>query len=121
MPRRDYKAYYAEHREDICKRQRDWNRKHRLSTGTGRIKVEKRDYPEGALCELCGREAKLLSYHHWDDEVPEFGLWLCTICHKIAEALEVGVADKYNQLKQEVSREVALEKVSSLMQILEAK
>lgn len=105
-----YEAQYKWNREHPEKRRemsRNWHRKNTLSLGGGKhIRVKKRDYPVGNICELCGKAAKLLSYHHWDDEAPEFGLWLCTICHKIAEAVDAGIVSKYSQLKEEASKEV---------------
>lgn len=72
------------------KRTLDYCRRTRLVTGTDRkapvilTGLSKREYP--GVCELCGKEqGKGLYYHHWDDEHPDIGLWLCYSCHRIAE------------------------------------
>ena len=46
----------------------------------------KRPKPEG--CEICKRIETRLSYHHWDDDNPSVGLWLCHKHHMLAEALD---------------------------------
>jgi len=40
-------------------------------------------------CEVCGKTAKRLSYHHWDNSDLSKGLWLCGRCHNTANAVEV--------------------------------
>jgi len=52
--------------------------------------VGKRPYPE--TCEICGKPPKnskiSLHWHHWNDEHPEIGLWLCQKCHIKVNAYE---------------------------------
>jgi hypothetical protein len=70
------------------------------------IKVNKRLYPEDNKCELCKKPHKKLDYHHWDDEHPEYGLWLCPhFCHFLGEALDKNpdFVSKYFDLKISVS------------------
>lgn len=66
-----------------------------------RLKYPKRPYPE--QCELCGRQMKRLEYHHWMDDAPWVGLWLCHWCHNFVEAIENGLLGeqikKYEMLK----------------------
>lgn len=53
-----------------------------------KTRVPKRPFPEGSKCEVCAKPRILLAYHHWDDEHPELGIWLCRYCHFIAEAVD---------------------------------
>ncbi len=64
-----------------------FRRKHYIQTGhdqktrhsiTG---IVKRDYPHDCYCEVCHINHKLLSYHHWDDTFPSWGVWMCAGCH----------------------------------------
>lgn len=36
--------------------------------------------PKPTICSLCKRTSHL-AYHHWEDEKPEIGLWVCNRCH----------------------------------------
>ena len=51
------------------------------------------------LCQICGK-LKPSSYHHWDDEHPERGLWLCAHCHRVADRVELGYHERYLELKK---------------------
>jgi mannosyltransferase OCH1-like enzyme len=35
-----------------------------------------------------------LYYHHWDDNHPEFGIWVCMPCHSIVEAIEKNLIEE---------------------------
>lgn len=50
--------------------------------------IIKRDYPEDGYCEVCHLNKKRLAYHHWDDNFPSWGIWLCAGCHVGANFLE---------------------------------
>jgi len=68
-------------------------------------KVDKR--PRPSTCELCkGPSIRSLSWHHWDDNHLELGLWLCHKCHLFAEACERGILNEYLKLKKEVEGEL---------------
>lgn len=70
------------------------------------VNIYKRDYPY--TCEMCKRgHTGRLYYHHWDDEQPHIGMWLCHYHHIIAEALdkEPGLAERYIAMKTAVSFE----------------
>lgn len=56
-------------------------------------------------CELCGEERAHLHYHHWDNENPSIGLWLCYRCHMFAERADA-LTDWYFELKEKAEREV---------------
>ena len=59
----------------------------------------KRPRPDG-ICELCGGGYHdILHYHHWDDNNPQFGVWLCFKHHHFAEAVDGGLYNKYIQVK----------------------
>lgn len=95
-----YTAYYVENREKIGKYSRQWNlenhdkiltrnRQTLLRSSNGkRVRINKRQHPE--VCEICGKKPKsaALAYHHWDDNKPQLGIWICTGCHTWAEAIE---------------------------------
>lgn len=76
--------------------------KNRLMINGKMVTVRKRPY-EG-YCEMCGKEVetKAINWHHWDDERPEYGLWLDFFCHGAAEAHEQnGIkVPKYEEMKQ---------------------
>jgi len=62
------------------------------------------------FCEICGCNLvnKQKAYHHWDDELPMVGIWVCYLCHKTAEGVEGGKVQKYLELKQDVEKDYAL-------------
>lgn len=64
----------------------------------------KRNKPD--KCELCGRLTESLGYHHWNDETPSIGLWLCYPCHIFAEIVEKGKVSAYLMAKEKATREV---------------
>jgi len=98
---------------------RGWYRKNIINSSSGRIRVDKRDYPIGDICEICNKPTKRLWYHHWDDEFPAAGLWLCINCHGKAEAVESGFLEVYSQLKEKVEKEICTREVSKLLVIEE--
>lgn len=78
-----------------------------------RVRVNKRPYH--SVCELCSllRETgNMLHYHHWDDNRPWLGIWVCSSCHHLAEAIDRGsfrvgrLADKYRVLKMKMTKEL---------------
>lgn len=93
-----YNQKYPEKRKETCKRynaahrleQQEYNklrRRERLVVRGKSTKVNKRPYSE--TCELCGGTNKRrLDYHHWDDDNPSNGLWLCRRCHFFVEMFE---------------------------------
>ena len=82
---------------------RDYWRKHYLVVKGVLRKFDKRPRPDG-VCEICDREIEMLHYHHWDDENPEWGIWVCRFCHFSVEFTEKGLSDKYNKLKEAISK-----------------
>ena len=73
-----------------------------------RIIVRKRDFPDH--CELCRRnyiDSGRLSYHHWDPNHPELGMWVCIKCHHFAEGVERGSrVEDYLALKNKIINEL---------------
>jgi hypothetical protein len=116
--REERRLYYLQHRDVIqaCQRRwvekhrgrknefmRNWGRKYRLNGKT--LQVEKRSYPVDSKCELCHEvRNKSLSYHHWDDLKPHIGVWCCTRCHRVCEALDYvhfqSVSKAYRRMKK---------------------
>ena len=78
--------------------------------------LNKRDYPKDNKCELCGRIFSRLSYHHWDNNIPDLGIWVCTKpCHWLAETLDSvqfeQLKNKYLNLKLIINNEKKIEMV----------
>ncbi len=62
--------------------------------------LHKRQKP--GACELCGNN-KLLGYHHWINQYPSAGLWVCFQCNVFAEVVDIGgqsLASKYIGYKE---------------------
>ena len=75
----------------------------------------KREYM--GFCEVCGLlipEGKHKDYHHWDNEMPAMGMWVCYKCHKIIEGVEAGIADTYLKKKTEIEREYAIQQLAKI-------
>ena len=72
---------------------KELERRHRLTTtGHKRLSGTKRPYPYGiyGICELCNKPKQRLDYHHYDDNDLSKGVWLCSFCHRFAEAADKG-------------------------------
>ena len=65
------------------------------------VRVNKRS--RSASCEICNKTDCRLDYHHWNDDNPAIGLWLCRSCHWHAEAYERGLINKYLELKGQLN------------------
>lgn len=100
--------YYQKHKEIIKERTRDYKkdyfRKYRVVVNGKSIMVNKRPRPDN-VCELCSRTSSILPYHHWDDDNPHRGVWICPSCHKACEFIEQGLHTKYLELKQAIIRD----------------
>lgn len=84
---------------------KNWCRIHRLGSTDGNghyitLKVNKRPFPQDSKCELCEKIRKRLVWHHWNDEKPELGIWICLSCHNVAEGVEANLHIKYLNLKE---------------------
>ncbi len=73
--------------------------------------LDKRPRPE--LCELCSRKPTK-AYHHWDDDDPSIGLWLCYRCHITVEVMDdfpdIDLHSFYLDLKEKAATEVVTER-----------
>ena len=77
--------YYYSHKDERIAYQKEYKRKHVIRYGNKSKRksiygLNKPSYPENGCCPQCGRKA-LLGFHHWDDNNPNNGQWLCTSCH----------------------------------------
>ena len=70
----------------------------RIQTGNGYIKVNRSPKPDS--CMVCGVKGKKMDYHHWDDNHPCLGLYLCIQCHMMAEKVDKGFHIIYLQEKE---------------------
>lgn len=79
-----------------------------LTTGGRRyFGLHKRSFPLDNKCELCGEELIRYGYHHWDDNNPNLGIWVCHFCDFFIEGLdEIGrnpfKVAIYHRLKDEM-------------------
>jgi hypothetical protein len=99
------KNWSRNHRDIVNKRTRDYYRRRRLGQGNGALTLDrdKRKYPDDQKCELCCKENQRLVYHHWNDEEPWKGIWICLLCHHFVEALEKGITpEDYFNLKKKI-------------------
>jgi len=115
--RLEHARYYQENKEKIKARVKanyhngDKQRRRQTTLHINGKRVgglNKRLYPEDDLCELCDHQSKRLSYHHWDGQNLNKGLWLCIQCHRLAEAMDKGenYPTKYLVLKAKVENGV---------------
>ena len=55
------------------------------------------------VCPLCeNTKNKILYWHHWDDNQPMKGMWLCPHCNAIVELEDRKLVQKYIGLKAAV-------------------
>lgn len=95
--------YENKHKVQVLARRRKWNQENLLKMNGKNVRVKKRPRPE--KCELCPQDgSKRLIWHHWDDNHPEFGMWICLPCHIFAERQEKKFGDKYERLKKKYTR-----------------
>lgn len=87
---------------------RDWKRDNEVG---GKRVYNKRRYT--GYCEVCGRifadnKKGQFAYHHWDDERPDYGLYLCCTCHAMAEGIEKNLDQVYLMLKALVDSDLKI-------------
>ncbi len=74
--------------------------------------VRKRPRPVDT-CELCGDSFDRLNYHHWDDDAPHLGIWVCFMCHQLVEAVDKGFVEgyleRYKELKLSINETVEVQ------------
>lgn len=104
--------YYLKHREETIERSRlrrlkpENIAKSRISNlfSKGKYYTGLNKRPYTGYCELCGKKQdKRLCYHHWDDNKPDMGIWMCNPCHWFVEGIERGLQlRKYLDLKEKI-------------------
>ena len=113
--------YWDEHSKDRQRYQRDWwSGRNGDSRRVGKIRLpegeRKRHYT--GECEVCGKvqdiESKLFDYHHWDDDMPAMGMYLCARCHKVAEGVESGLDTIYKDVRYKIEKEYAAEQLAKI-------
>ena len=68
--------------------------------------IIKRDYPEDGYCEICHKNNKRLAYHHWSEDFPSWGIWMCAGCHVGCNFLEkLDLSEKYWKLRKKIELE----------------
>jgi len=99
------RKWYNENKELVKK----FRRKNFIQSGGNKenrrdIKgIIKRNYPKDSYCEICCQNNKRLTYHHWDDSFPSWGIWACAGCHSGMNFLEKKeLAEKYWILKKHI-------------------
>lgn len=94
-------------KEQGYKSTKDWDREHRLHTPGGRYYgILKRKYPIDEACEICGKKGRKLIYHHWNDDLPELGIWTCLFpYHGMAHGIEDSLIETYLTLKAKINSE----------------
>lgn len=93
---REYaRKWRSKNREKFNKKCRQYHRKRVLTTSNGKFiyGLNKRDYT--GYCEVCMKTPqelgfKRLEYHHWNDDNPSIGIWICYRCHKICHVVDRG-------------------------------
>lgn len=72
--------------------------------------------PPTENCEVCGQAfgSRHIAYHHWDDEMPAMGMWLCRRCHVIAEGVDNNLHQAYISKKVQVEKEYAIEQLAKI-------
>ena len=78
---------------------RNYHRNH-LKINGKYVYVQKRPRPD--ICEICGKTARKLDYHHWDDKHLEWGVWVCVRCHAKCAFVENGGYEQYITLKKQI-------------------
>jgi len=106
--------YYLKHREETIERSRlrqstpEYREKLRISNlcSKGRNYKGLNKRPYAGYCELCGKKQDMrLAYHHWNDNKPAMGIWMCNPCHWFVEGIERGLQlKKYLDLKEKIER-----------------
>lgn len=101
------RRWYQANIKRLRVKSREYDRKFKvyLKSAGKAIRIKnKRLCPINGQCELCQRFPNRLVYHHWTDEHPEWGVWLCTHCHLFTERIEQGKHQEYLKLKTQVER-----------------
>ena len=105
-----YHRYWIKNKDRWKSYAKEYRRKHIVYVNGKAVLVNKRSRPE--VCELCEKQRKRLDYHHWDDNNPSKGVWVCNLCHIIVEALDKNtlfkIISKYKRLYTVINQSIIL-------------
>ena len=93
--RKEYRS-----RPEVKAREAELRRNNYLTIKGRHVRVKKRQRPWDDACEICKRVSKKLSWHHWDDNRPERGIWVCFLCHSMAECIDRDLHGVYILMKE---------------------
>lgn len=67
-------------------------------------------------CEVCGRSLidRQKDYHHWVEDMPAMGIWLCITCHSMAECVDANLQNNYLNRKAEIEKEYAIKQLEKI-------
>jgi hypothetical protein len=95
------RKYHQEHLERAREQSRNYRRETRVTLKDGKqIQIDNKPRRPDNICQLCGDTREVIAYHHWDDNYPHCGVWVCVPCHKGCEMFEKGLIDKYVSMKE---------------------
>jgi len=95
------RQYYEKYNERLKEQQASYRKEYVVYSHEvrgQRILIENKPL-QVEMCQICGK-LESSSYHHWDDEHPERGLWLCAHCHRMSDRIELGYDERYIRLKK---------------------
>lgn len=92
--------YYHAHKEERTAYSRAYQKlhdkhpSHNVIKHNGQVIVSNvHKPPKPFLCILCSRRSHLI-YHHWEDDKPDIGLWICNRCHAaIHRMIRIGLLE----------------------------
>ena len=115
--------YSRQYRLKNVERFRDSTRRYKEHRRVGQRMLNGRIIPGGetkrpflGFCEVCGKPLsdKNKNYHHWEDDMPTLGMWLCRFCHVMAERIDDNLHGKYLKYKVEIERQFAIEQLKKI-------
>ena len=92
--------------ESAKRAKKKWHRQNILMINGKSVRVRKRKRPNDT-CEICGRVVNRLDYHHWDNNRPELGIWVCRSCHRGCGFSDKGLHNKYIELREYIDKRLA--------------
>jgi len=96
--REERRGYYQEHREERLAyskaHPREYPHCQTVIKHNGKVIVKNvHKPPKPLICTLCRRRG-YLTYHHWEDDKPDIGLWICNGCHAaIHRMIKIGLLE----------------------------
>ncbi len=90
----------------------EYRRNNRLNFNGRTITIKKRIFK--GYCELCGLNNTKLNYHHWDNNNPAKGVWVCHYCHMAVEKIDKGIYIKYLEIRNQVEELFELQAAANM-------